>query len=67
MVAAEDPKHPPAGTRRSSRLADVLLIVASVVFSIAMAEGVVRYLNGQPVLDEGKHTGARSGRAIRHQ
>jgi hypothetical protein len=27
-----------------------LLIVASVVFSIAMAEGVVRYLNGQPLL-----------------
>lgn len=50
MVAAEDSKRAPAGTRRSSRLADTLLIVVSVVLSIAMAEGVVRYLNGQPLL-----------------
>ena len=26
-----------------------------------------RVANGQPVLDEGKHTGARPGRAIRHK
>lgn len=47
------PKTRPAGAssaRRSSRLADALLIVVSVVLSIAMAEGVVRYLNGQPLL-----------------
>ena len=50
MVAAEDHNRASAGTRRSSRLADALLIVASVALSIAMAEGVVRYLNGQPLL-----------------
>jgi len=47
------PTTRPAGAssaRRSSRLADALLIVVSVVFSGAMAEGVVRYLNGQPLL-----------------
>jgi hypothetical protein len=36
--------------RRSSPLADTLLIVASMLFSIAAAEGVVRILNGQPLL-----------------
>jgi len=36
--------------RRSSPWADTLLIVASVVFSIVVAEGVVRFLNGQSLL-----------------
>ena len=36
--------------RRSSRLADTLLVVASLMLSVAVAEGVVRYLNGQPLL-----------------
>src|SRR5205823_4724530 len=45
----EYPERPPAGARRSSRLADAMLIVVSVVVSIAVAEGVVRYLNGQPL------------------
>jgi len=36
--------------RRSSPWADTLLIAASVVFSIVAAEGVVRFLNGQPLL-----------------
>jgi len=40
---------PTSGARRSSRLADTLLIVFSVVVSIVVAEGVVRYLNGQPL------------------
>jgi hypothetical protein len=39
-----------AGPKRSSRLANGLLAVASVVLSVAVAEGVVRYLNGQPLL-----------------
>jgi hypothetical protein len=35
--------------RRSSPWADALLIVASVVLSIASAEAAVRFLNGQPL------------------
>src|SRR5262249_8411640 len=46
MTRAADPTP---GARRSSRLADTLLIVFSVVVSIVVAEGVVRYLNGQPL------------------
>jgi hypothetical protein len=38
------------GGRRSSPWANTLLIVASVVLSIAAAEAVVRFLNGQPLL-----------------
>jgi len=37
------------GKRRSSPLADTLLIVVSLVISFAFAEGVVRVLNGQPL------------------
>jgi len=37
------------GKRRSSPLADTLLIVVSLVISFAFAEGVVRILNGQPL------------------
>ena len=47
MTRAADPA-PEA--RRSSRLVDNVLIVVSVVVSIVVAEGVVRYLNGQPLL-----------------
>ena len=36
--------------RRPSPLANALLIIASVVFSIAAAEGAIRMLNGQPLL-----------------
>jgi hypothetical protein len=36
--------------RRPSPLANTLLIIASVVFSIAAAEGAIRVLNGQPLL-----------------
>jgi hypothetical protein len=48
--------------RRSSRWADTLLLVVSIVVGIAFAEAVIRVLNGQPLLafplpdavDEGK-------------
>src|SRR5438270_10970683 len=48
MTRAADP-NPGPGARRSSRLADTLLVVSSVVVGIVVAEGVVRYLNGQPL------------------
>ncbi len=44
--AAEERARP----KRSSPFVNGLLVLASVVFSIAAAEGVVRYLNGQPLL-----------------
>ena len=36
--------------RRSSSLGNAVLVVVSIVFSIAIAEGAVRILNGQPLL-----------------
>src|SRR6187401_1468730 len=39
-----------SGKRRSSPLADTLLIVLSLLLSFAFAEAVVRVLNGQPLL-----------------
>ena len=36
--------------RRSSRLGDTLLLLLSIVLSVAVAEAVVRVLNGQPLL-----------------
>src|SRR5262245_38002894 len=48
--AADEESTSRPGARRSSRLADTLLVVASMVVSIVVAEGVVRYLNGQPLL-----------------
>lgn len=38
-----------AKTKRSSPWADALMIVLSMVISIAVAEGVVRFINGQPL------------------
>src|SRR5262249_19241197 len=48
--AADEESASRPGARRASRLADSLLVIASMVVSIAVAEGVVRYLNGQPLL-----------------
>jgi hypothetical protein len=39
-----------ATKRRSSSLGDALLVVASIVLCIVVAEGAVRILNGQPLL-----------------
>ena len=47
--AADDGRAARTGRRRSSRLGDALLVAASIVISIVVAEGVVRYLNGQPL------------------
>jgi hypothetical protein len=47
MTRAADERARPKG---SSALVNGLLVLASVVLSIAAAEGVVRYLNGQPLL-----------------
>jgi len=46
---AEDGPPPGPRARRSSRLTDTLLVVASVAVCIVVAEGVVRHLNGQPL------------------
>jgi hypothetical protein len=47
---ADEGAGPRSGARRSSRIADAVLVVTSVLVSIVVAEGVVRYLNGQPLL-----------------
>jgi N-acyl-D-aspartate/D-glutamate deacylase len=63
------------GVLRPNAFADVTIFDPLVVIDRATYTDPFQYskgirhviVNGQPVLEDGRHTGARPGRALRHQ